>query len=773
MSRFPRTSIKWIIVILVICLSGCSSSNNDPLTPCANESAGGRILWGAWDVRIDTDTSEITATEVRSGEYHYNLSKILSPPNCPDCIDIELKKIIPGKNYIEVAVTLKNPTGVTGYDVRGIAMSQYEGFTLLNADGYTDIWDDGGPVKFNPFLAFAVEEPNRKFTGHAEHSRVYEIEYSELNKVIETTLVADASWPGNCREPYDIIVPEEPVVFTDLEYGEISCQVKAWDDDVKSVSLAELDCLGIDKQVEMVYQGDDVWLADGLQWHQGGGSVGDYKMMVVAKTEGSAMYLVDYIDVELAATQEHDGWALTIGGTTDDIAYAIDTDADGNIYVAGSFSNDVDFDPGPGVYELSADGTIDAFLCKYNPQGEFAWAVSWGGPWSNETDYAYDVEIDSSGGVYVIGEFEGTSVDFDPGSGEEMRDSNGAFDVFLVKYDTDGVFQWVRTWGGINSDAGYGVTSDSNDYVYVTGSFRGNVDFDPGDGVDEHDAGYYPDIFLSSFDADGEFRWVRTWGYMGGSTNYDEGYGVVADTSGNIYATGRFYNNVDFDPGEGSDEKMSQGYSDAFVSSFTSDGDYQWSVTWGGTKYESSDAITVDFSGNIYVTGYYNGQVDFDPGPDEFLVTASNSDQGYMSSFNPGGDFRWVRVWGGSMSSAYSQGIATDGSNNIYVTGYFYLEVDFDLPDGNDTHSYDNIFNSFLACFDLSGNFSWARSWGGVDSLDASQSNDVVVSPDGNVYLDGYFFGDIDLFFGPGEDVHVSNGLEDVFVIKMSSDGLW
>jgi hypothetical protein len=651
-------------------------------------------------------------------------------------------------------------------------MAKVPGFKLRDADAYTDIWDDAGLVTINPFLAFAINEPNRKFGPHSEHTRTYEIEFPELNELVKLTLVVDASWPGNCREPYDIINAEEEVTFLDFEKNDILCQVKAWNDDVKSVHLVGLDCLGYVSQMEMAPMPDDWWAANDLYWHEGGSDEGEYQIAIVAKTVGSAMYLVDYQVIKLTGNPNPVGWARTFGGTNNDLPNAVTTDNLGNVYIGGYFRETVDFDTGPDTYEVEAQGLGDAFLCKFNPTGEFQWTNTLGGDSINSGDCVGDIAIDNSNGVYVTGWFNGTSVDFDPGPGEDLHDSNGGIDAFLIKFDANGTFVWGHNWGGNGSDYGYGVALDDDGNAYVVGYFYGTVDFDPGDGVEEHTSDSPTDMYLSSFDAEGNFRWVRIWGCSGGDA-FEMVRDLVTDNIGHVYLVGEYGGVTDFDPGPEVDEHEHFGHGDVFLSCFNISGDYLWARTWGGDGWECCYALTLDDVGNIYITGSFDSTADFDPGPSGKLVMPFGHRDTYVSKFNADGDFQWVRTWGswdGSTAYCAGVGVATDGGGRLYVTGRFDNMVNFANPGGTDVHTSTGKMDIYLVCLDLNSNYKWTRTWG---SSDNDEGWDVTVGSDANVLIAGTFWWDVDFFPGPGADIHSSNGEEDVFLMKLTPDGLW
>ena len=177
-------------------------------------------------------------------------------------------------------------------------------------------------------------------------------------------------------------------------------------------------------------------------------------------------------------------------------------------------------------------------------------------------------------------------------------------------FDTSGVFQWARTWGGNSDDVGRQVVADGSGDIYLAGEFSSTVDFDPGGGTDEHTSNGMTDTFLSKLDSSGNFQWARTWG----ASDYDRAFGMAADGSGNIYVTGDYCFTVDFDPGGGTDEHTSNGNDDVFLSKFDSNGVFQWALTWGADNYDGGNGVATDGFGSIYVTGWFHGTVDFDPG---------------------------------------------------------------------------------------------------------------------------------------------------------------
>jgi hypothetical protein len=429
----------------------------------------------------------------------------------------------------------------------------------------------------------------------------------------------------------------------------------------------------------------------------------------------------------------------------------------------------VDFDPGLGDDYHTATSIYGVFLSKFDPLGNFKWARTWGGLDDTTSVDCRGIGIDPSNGVYVTGEFFGM-VDFDPGPGEDFHQSNSDDgDVFLSKFDTDGNFLWVRVWGGTGHDEGWALAFDNFDKLYVTGGFEDTVDFDPGDGVDEYTSNGLRSVFLSSFYSDGAFLWARTWACEAGAQGW--GNGVTADGFGNVFVTGIFGGKVDFDPGPGED--IHQGKTEGagpFLSKFDNSGDFIWARTWATTDLTAGctpEDIDIDSLGETFLTGHYVGTVDFDPGVGEDIHTTTHREV-FLMSFDNDGIYRWVRTWGGATGYDYGIAVAVHDSGAVYISGDFGGTINFDPGTGEEFHTSNGYNDCFVSKFNTSGDFFWARTWGGTDS---DHSDDVAVSTSQSAYVTGYFIGPVDFDPGPGEDWHYGN--LDVFLCKIPPDGNW
>ncbi|MBK8618544.1 MAG: SBBP repeat-containing protein [Anaerolineales bacterium] len=383
-------------------------------------------------------------------------------------------------------------------------------------------------------------------------------------------------------------------------------------------------------------------------------------------------------------------WAKSMGGTSSDEGHDITVDSSGNVYITGTFSNTVDFDPGVGIANLTSAGSVDIFVSKLDNNGNFLWAKSVGG---TGYDTVYDSIVDSSGNVYTTGFFSGTA-DFDPEAGVTNLTSVGSGDIFVSKMNSSGNFVWAKSMGGTTDDGGFGITVDSSSNVYITGAFSGTAVFNPGIATVSLTSVGNVDIFICKLDSSGDFLWAKG---MGG-IDYEQSNSIIIDTSGNIYITGYFKSTVDFDPGAGTSNLTSMGSGDVFISKLDNTGDFVWARSMGKTGYDQGMGITVDSNGNVYTTGVFSDIVDFDPGAGISNLTSAGAYDIFVSKLNHNGSFIWAKRTGGIAYDG-SGGIAVGTSGDIYTIGFYSYSADFDPGTGTSslTSAGDNdIFISKL-----------------------------------------------------------------------------
>jgi hypothetical protein len=455
------------------------------------------------------------------------------------------------------------------------------------------------------------------------------------------------------------------------------------------------------------------------------------------------------------------GWAKSWGTEGPDYAWKVATDGNGGIYVAGAVEPGKSDDMSGGSNSSTQSGAWDCFLAKWNSKGELVWYRVWGGPaW----DWCRSVAVELSGNVYVSGEFSG-AVDFDPGPGIDLRTSSGSWDAFLAKFKSDGSYLWSRTWGGENWEEALDISIDPSGYVYMVGSVSGSVDFDPGPGVDLHDANYLPDAFLVKYSPDGEYRWGRHWGSVG----WDWATGVDASSPGAVFVCGSFSNTCDFDQGDGVVSRTSSGGEDAHLVKYDDLGNLKWVRTWGGPLWDEALEVCVDEAGNPYVTGFCEEIIDFDPGPDAELHGIDGLRSGYVTGYDASGSHRWAESWGvGSLNYAYA--LDSDRHGHLFVTGYFSNSLIFDQESAHNSLASVGGTDVYSIGLDTSGNVEWSRRWGGYwDDYGLG----VVSDRSGSLYICGVFDKGADLDPGPDTLKFISKGKMDTWLIRMKADGTW
>jgi gliding motility-associated-like protein len=253
-------------------------------------------------------------------------------------------------------------------------------------------------------------------------------------------------------------------------------------------------------------------------------------------------------------------WAITAGGGGGTSSYpSIAIDNAGNAYVTGNFEGTYDFNPGPGINNLTSPLGLDMFVLKLSATGNFIWVQHMKG--SSSDDFARNITLDAGGNIFVIGGFQNT-VDFDPGAAVYNLTSLGDLDIFLCKLSNNGSFIWTKQMGGVGSDQGMALTTDMSGNVYAGGVFVGTGDFDPGTCVyNMTSVDNIFDAFISNLDAGGNFIWAKK---IGG-TAQDAIHSIVIYPSGNIYMSGYFQQTTDFDPGPAVYNLTASGSSDGFI----------------------------------------------------------------------------------------------------------------------------------------------------------------------------------------------------------------
>ncbi len=336
-------------------------------------------------------------------------------------------------------------------------------------------------------------------------------------------------------------------------------------------------------------------------------------------------------------------WAKSFGGSgyydsignmypAVSIGYSVQADIQGNVYSTGSFVGDIDFDPNSGIMLLSSLSVPNIFVSKLDANGNLVWAKQMGEHTSG--DEAYALALDNAGFVYTTGVFSDTA-DFDPGPSAYSLISGAYNQAFISKLDTSGNFIWAKKIGGTTPNdqaSGLSLAVHPNGDILVSGKFKGSADFDPGAGVFNLSSNGNFDFFLSRLDTNGDILWAKSIGGAGG----DFCYSAVLDLAGNAYVTGSFKGQVDFDPSTDT-AFLTSGYTttqDAFLMKLNAAGNFLWAIQMGGAGNESGNSLCIHSAASIFLTGYYGGIADFDPGPEIHNLVASGGADAFIMKLN-------------------------------------------------------------------------------------------------------------------------------------------
>ncbi len=446
-----------------------------------------------------------------------------------------------------------------------------------------------------------------------------------------------------------------------------------------------------------------------------------------------------------------------MGGTLDDNGSSIAVDKNGNVYTTGWFLGTADMDPGAATLNFNAVGGEDVFITKMDPSGNLLWAKQIGGA---NYDEAQSIGVDGLGNVYVTGTYQGT-VDFDPGVGtfNITSVSPNANDIFIVKLNTNGNFIWAKGIGGSATDAVFSLALDASANIYTTGYFYNTVDFDPGASTANLTSIGANDIFISKLDSAGKYVFAKQ--FSGAVA--ESGSAITVDKDGNIYSTGYFSGTTDFDPGNGTVTLIANGGQDIYISKLDASGNFVWVKGFGGTLGDVGLSITTDAAGNVITTGYYQGTADFDPDAGITNLTSNGNTDIFILKLNSTGNLVWAKSIGGTFNDQ-ANSIVADASGNIYTTGLFRATTDFDPGVGNYDLNAIGIYDMFISKLNANGDFVWANAIGGFN-LD--QGRCLKLDEIGNLYLTGSFDGVVDFDPGAGTSNLTGNGIGDICILKL------
>ncbi|MGV3631547.1 MAG: T9SS type A sorting domain-containing protein [Bacteroidota bacterium] len=477
--------------------------------------------------------------------------------------------------------------------------------------------------------------------------------------------------------------------------------------------------------------------AQNFQWIRGAGGPGDEKATAVIDDSEGNVYIAGYfsgsIDIDPGSgvfmlsgdgtsvnEQVFDAfllkldangnfvWAKSFGAIEDQIqsghnACDLTIDANDNIYMSGGFKFETDMDPGPNTLIKTPTGSYDAFISKFDPDGNLVWNQTFG---SSGSDFNENLVVTADGSIVATGYFSGT-IDVDASANSTTLTSNGLTDVFVLKLDANGNLIWAKSFGNVNFSGVYGLTTDLSDNVLLTGFFKGTLDFDPGTEVNDLSAIGFGDTYILKLNSQGEFVWARSMG-MEESNAY--GHKIITDDTGNIYTIGDYTYGLDADPGPGISNLDYHNSFNFYLIQLTSDGDFGAATSWGGEDlgiYEIQLALNPD--NNILISGSYEGHMNF--AGLAFYNGGDDSGNVFLFELTSELDTLQTRELG-SEEMEFSRAMYLSPLGYLYFAGYFSGSSTFDPSNSTpvSSHGYSDMFVAKYSLHTLNLNENYTTS---------------------------------------------------------------
>lgn len=404
-------------------------------------------------------------------------------------------------------------------------------------------------------------------------------------------------------------------------------------------------------------------------------------------------------------------WAYGYGGSSPsnrDFAHGVSTDSSGNTYTCGQFQGYMI------VQSLFANGGSyrEPFVTKFDTSGACLWLLQgYGQGNSTMPDLATSIATDASGNSYITGMIGGPYLTLGT---DTVYSCNSGADFFAAKISTGGNVVWIKGLCASTDMRGNSITLDAFSNCYITGSFNGTVTVN---NITYSSTGLGTiDPFVLKMDSSGNFAWfkpVAATGASGGALDgiNDQGIGIKADFCGNTYITGQFGGSANF-----GNNILINGYgtSDIFIAKYDSAGNCLWARSAGSPFTDHGNAVSVDSSGNSYITGFFQGNATFDS--ITIFSNGLNKDV-FIAKYDDNGNFLWVRKGGSSaVLGDVGEGIFTTGVGISYVCGHFCDTAIF----GMDTVTATGGTDVFIAKYGPNGGCYWVKRAGGTGNESSS-----------------------------------------------------
>nr|MBP7449587.1 hypothetical protein [Flavobacteriales bacterium] len=386
-------------------------------------------------------------------------------------------------------------------------------------------------------------------------------------------------------------------------------------------------------------------------------------------------------------------WSTYYGGDDHDLAFHCATDANGNVFLAGTTHSLAGISS--GGHQNTHAGSDDGFLVKFNASGTRLWATYYGGP---SSDRGFHCAVDPSGNVFLSGETVSTTGI--AASGHQSTFGGGDDDGFLVKFSPSGTRLWGTYYGGSGLDTGEAGGVDANGNVYIAGWTTSSANIASG-GHQGAYAGGGGDAYLAKFTASG----TREWGTYYGSGAYDRGFRCGVEANGNVFLIGETQSTTAIAAG-GFQNTYGGGSADAFIAKFSTTGTRLWGSYYGGSGLELGYSCVVDANGNSFLAGYTASTSDIASNGHQNTFGGGSADA-FLVKFGPSGNRLWGTYYGGTGIEGGPHGgfytnstvqCAVDPSGNAYLSGT--TDSNSGIQSGGHQSTIGGDFDAFLVKFE-------------------------------------------------------------------------
>lgn len=424
-------------------------------------------------------------------------------------------------------------------------------------------------------------------------------------------------------------------------------------------------------------------------------------------------------------------WIETIPGNLYEQNNGLAQSPCGDLYAGGFFQDTLD--------GLSAQGSEDGYLAKYNEQGQRIWLKQLNCNSSDRVNYITTINDNE---IYIVGEFRGIFY-----YNNDSLVSQDKLDILILKIDSSGNIIWAKQGAGLGFQSANAITALSNGNIAVTGYYEDTLKI-------ENQWVYRKglrDVFVANFDASGNLLWLRSFG----GPAVEEGKGIISDNAHNLYVTGAFRDFLFVF----NDTIIGNGANDVYLAKYSSTGVLEWVKTMGGPASDEATTINIDQKQNIFIGGWFDRSMEIG----HLSLVGNLEEDGFVIKTDTAGNVLWAEPLAGYFDERI-YAIDFDADNNVYVAGNLdSLMVLFGDSLTNRHLNLNRPTEIFIAKYSENGTYRWAQTLGHYYN---DFCRNLIVQNSGTLYLTGGFQ-DTSIFL---TDTLFSYYEYDVFLAKFNID---